>query len=478
MFGRAPRVLLRSLLWSALAACSSSHSVDGRASSASSGEQPRGGGEEPSDEPSPGPEDEPAPPDDKEQVEDEPELAAIDAELTYYRDVKPILDEKCTQCHVDGGIGPYPFTTYDEVKPFASLISYDVVRGIMPPWRASGALGVFQGDRRLTNYQKRVIKSWVDQGTVEGDPEEEPRQRTPAPRGLGRIDDTLELPADFTPGPDPDTYRCFVFEWPHEQAKYITGLGVVPSAPEIVHHAVVYLVAPGNAEGVRAQDAQDEPPGYDCFSSISIGSWLTSYEPGGYGQELPGGLGMAIEPGSVIVVQMHYNTLNGVASDRSRLELTLEDEVERVGRTSLILNIAWPLGFMNIPAGATDYVHRWVGRPLDLRSSPAQDIFAVDLHMHTLATAGSIGIVHADGSSEPLLEIPDWAFEWQETYRLAEPVRLAPDDQLYVECHYDNSAEHQLVVDGERLTPREVNWGERTTDEMCLGNVLITPSLD
>ena len=86
--------------------------------------------------------------------------------------------------------------------------------------------------------------------------------------------------------------------------------------------------------------------------------------------------------------------------------------------------------------------------------------------------------MRADGSSEPLLEIPRWAFEWQETYRFREPVRLETGDQLYVECHFDNSAENQLVVNGQRLTPRDVNWGEGTTDEMCLGNVLITPSLD
>lgn len=476
MFGRATPVLCRSLILSALTACSTSHLVDSSATGVEGQKESERGKPDPGS--SPG---EPDPPEEEKKEEEEGEkedLADIEQELTYFRDVKPIVDEKCTQCHVEGGIGPYPLTSYDEVKQFAALIAYDVTNGIMPPWRASGELDVFEGDRRLTTWQKRVIASWVKQGAPEGDPGDEPERRPPVPRGLERIDDTLELPEAFTPGPDPDTYRCFVFEWPHEDPKFITGLGVVPSAPEIVHHAVVYLVAPDNAEGVRAQDAADEAPGYDCFSSISIGSWLTSYEPGGYGQELPGGIGMAVQPGSVIVVQMHYNTLNGVASDRSRLELTLEDEVERVGRTSLILNVGWVLGGMRIPAGETDYVHRWQGRPFDLLGGAAQDIFAVDLHMHTLAISGSIGIVHADGSSEPLLDIPDWAFEWQETYRFREPVRLAADDQLWVECHYDNSAEHQLVVDGERLTPRDVNWGERTTDEMCLGNVLITPALD
>jgi hypothetical protein len=478
MLSRALRVLWRPLLWSALAACSTSHSVDGRETASESSDQPRDRDEQREPEPEPSDrEAEPGGDESKSETEHEPELEAIEEELTYYRDVKPILDEKCTQCHLEGGIGPYPFTAYDEVKPFASLIAYDVTRGIMPPWRASGELGVFEGDRRLTTWQKRVIKSWVDQGAQEGDPDEEPERRTPPARGLERIDETLELTEEFTPDADPDTYRCFVFEWPHEQTKFITGIGVVPSAPEIVHHAVVYLVPPGSADGVRAQDAADATPGYYC-TSVTSGSWLTSYEPGGYGQQLPGGLGMTVEPGSVIVAQMHYNTLHGSGSDRSRLELTVEDEVERVGRTQLILNVGWLLGAMRIPAGQPDVVHRWQGRPTALRGSPAQDIYAVDLHMHTLASSGSIGIIRADGSSEPLLEIPDWAFEWQETYRFNEPVRLETGDQLYVECHYDNTAEHQIVVDGQRLPPRDVYWGESTTDEMCLGNVLVTPALE
>jgi hypothetical protein len=468
------RTVLRGLLLGSLLgslACSSSHRVN-----------PIEQAQRPVDEPPDDAENEPEAEDEPRELEppdDVDDVSEADQPLTYYRDVKPIFDEKCTQCHVEGGIGPYPFTSYDEVKPFLSLVEYDVANGIMPPWRAAGELGVFEGDRRLDARQKRIVQRWIDQGAPEGDPDEEPRRREPPRRGLERIDETLELPEAYTPQYDPDTYRCFVFEWPHEQTKFITGLGVVPSAPEIVHHAVVYLVGPDSAPNVRAQDEAAEGPGYDCFSSTTIGSWLTSYEPGGYGQQLPGGLGMPVEPGSVIVVQMHYNTLHGSAADRSRLELTVEDQVERVGRTSLILNTLWVLGFMSIPANQEDVVHRWQGRPFDLqRNNVPQDIFAVDLHMHTLATSGSIGIIRADGSSEALLEIPDWAFEWQETYRLREPVRLETGDQLFVECHYDNTAGHQLVVDGQRLTPRNVNWGEGTTDEMCLGNVLITPSLE
>jgi hypothetical protein len=177
-------------------------------------------------------------------------------------------------------------------------------------------------------------------------------------------------------------------------------------------------------------------------------------------------------------VRLHDQQEEG--ADRTRIDLMLADEVERVGRTTLILNALWAIpqiGRMIIPANEPDVKHYWEGVPAALQGG-TQDIYAVDLHMHTLGSSGSIGIVRAgSGQTELLLDIPRWAFEWQETYRFIDPVRLDPGDKLFVECHFDNTAEKQLVVDGKRLAPREVRWGENTTDEMCLGNVLTTPAL-
>jgi hypothetical protein len=400
--------------------------------------------------------------------------------LTYYRDVKPIMDQKCGPCHTEGGIGPLPFGSYKQIKPHLALINADVKQDIMPPWRASGDLDVFEGDRRLNALQKKTLLRWISQGGDEGDPGEEPEALPQTRHGLARIDETLTLPSSFEPNLDPDTYRCFVFEWPHEQRKFITGLSVEPERAEMVHHAIVYLTGPAGAQAMRDRDAADEGEGFECLRSVNMGSWITSYEPGGYGQEFSGGVGMQVEPGSVIVLQIHYNTLKGKFSDKSRLDLTLENEVPRVGRTTLIVNPIWtlppPIGNMVIPANQEDVKQHWQGLPTGLTG--AQDIWGVDLHMHTLGRSGSIGIVRAGSQTvETLLEIPEWAFEWQETYRFKQPVRLEAGDQLFVECHFNNTAEKQLVINGKRLEPREVRWGEGTTDEMCLGNVLTSPAM-
>jgi hypothetical protein len=394
--------------------------------------------------------------------------------LTYYADVKPIIDAKCLACHVEGGIGPLPLTTYEEIKPVKDLVALDVSQGKMPPWRANAALDFYVAERRLTAVQKDTIVRWVKQGAAEGDPGDEPEPEPGPERGLSRIDGTLKFPQPFKPTVN-DEYRCIPLPWPYEETKFVTGLSVEPDRREMVHHGVLYLVSPDGAKAVLDRDAQTAETGYPC-TGVSSGAWLTSYEPGGYGQDVPGGLGFEIKPGSVFVLQMHYTILNGSFPDQSRVDYKIEDKVDRVGRVSLVMNPVWVAGGMPIPAGKADVMHAYAITPVPLSSANVMNIYWADLHMHVLGKSGSIGVVRAgSGKREGLLDIPNWAFEWQETYILRKPMQINPGDRLYVECHFDNTADHQAVVDGTRPPPRDVNWGDHTSDEMCLGAVLIGP---
>ena len=165
----------------------------------------------------------------------------------------------------------------------------------------------------------------------------------------------------------------------------------------------------------------------------------------------------------MLLLQIHYNTLHGKFADQSRVDFMIEDEVPRVGRVQLLMQPTWPIGFMNIPANEPDVVHTYRGRPAALANDKVYDLYWVDLHMHTLGRSGGIGIVRASAPDkiEPLLEIPDWAFEWQETYILQKPTKVYPNDQLVVQCHFDNTAANQLVVDGQQPRPARRQLGRR-----------------
>lgn len=397
---------------------------------------------------------------------------------TYYQDAKPIIDAKCAICHTPGGIGPMPFTTYEEVKPFAGLMAFDIGADVMPPWLPSDPPGKFIGDRRLTPEQKNTLLDWIDAGALEGDPQNEaPALPIEGRRSLAQVDQSLQLVEPYEPPLGADEYRCFVMDWPHEATKYVTALEIVPGDRKLVHHAIVYYVKPDQAEAVRARDADDPLPGYQCFGGVGNAAWLSSYEPGGHADEIPGNVGFEIEPGALMVLQIHYNTQSGTGADASRIDFTLKDEVERVGDVHLIMDPRWPAGAMQIPMGEPDVIHAYTGRGSSLLSTQNYEIYWIDMHMHALGRSGLIGIVRANGDFEELLNIPAWDFGWQETFILREPVTLYPDDSLYVECHFDNTPENQMIIDGVRLPPRDVAWGDRTTDEMCLGNVLVAPVL-
>lgn len=405
--------------------------------------------------------------------DDHETAARTEQEPTYYRDVKPILDAKCAQCHVQGGMGPFSLTAYSEVKPLAAAIERSVQSGSMPPWRASGPLDRYVGDRRLDEAQKSTLLGWVARGAPEGDPADEPEHPPARPRGLPRVDKTLRLAEPYTPRVAPDDYNCFILDWDEEETRYITGLSIEPSDKALVHHAIVYLVQPDDVEDLRERDAADPGPGYGCMSGPGSSVWLSSYEPGGYGEENPGNVGFEIKPGSKLVLQMHYNTLRKTGPDQTRVELMVDAKVERVGKVSQVLSPSWPARRMLVPANQPDVVHKWQGRPWDLARSGTYDLYWADLHMHTRGRSGKMEIVRAvTGERESLLDIPAWSFDWQETYAFRTPVRLLPNDQLYVECRFDNTADNQPIVNGERLPVKDVNWGESTTDEMCNGNVL------
>src|SRR5262245_11104377 len=124
-----------------------------------------------------------------------PEDATQKAELTYYADIKPILDAKCVGCHQQGQIAPFLLTDYDEVFEVRELIWTAVEARIMPPWMPGPDCAEYVGDRSLSEEQIATIGRWVEQGAKAGDPDREgpPLPLEPVP-GLERVDLTLGLP--------------------------------------------------------------------------------------------------------------------------------------------------------------------------------------------------------------------------------------------------------------------------------------------
>lgn len=397
---------------------------------------------------------------------------------TFHRDIKPLVEAKCGNCHVAGGIAPFALQSYEEVQAHAGVAMLAIDQGIMPPWPPDPDCAEYTGNRSLSAEQKELFRRWLEAGTPEGDAES-PGEALPGGEStMGRVDLTLRMPEPYVPGKAPDDYRCFLVPWPEEikGSRFVTGFRAVPGNRATVHHVIAFVATQAQVPMYQQLDAAEPGPGYTCFGGTGGPSsqWLGAWAPGDAGYALPAGTGIEVPAKGMLIVQVHYNTSAGAGADQSALELQIAEQVERPAFVVPFADPAWVNERkMVIPAGQKDVVHRFSIDPADITRGRTFDIHMAGLHMHTRGVSGRLA-VERPGGEECLLDIPRWDFDWQGAYAFTQARAFTAGDKLSIECHWDNSAENQPSIDGQPQVPRELNWGEGTGDEMCLGVFLVS----
>lgn len=402
---------------------------------------------------------------------------------TYYADLKPLVDNRCMGCHQAGGIGPFPLENADQVVQVGELVVRAVEARTMPPWKASSDAHDFQRDARLTDEEVQLFTDWLEAGMPVGDPEDEGQPLVPLTLTLPRTDFNLGMPEPYEPADLADDYRCFLIEWPETEVAYVTGFEVHPGNDSVVHHVAAFLirpdgiVGPGVIDTFRGFDEDAPGPGYPCYGGPSgeadsqvPAQQLAQWVPGSGATLFPQGAGIPVPPGSLIALQLHYNTPSWDGEpDQTSIDFVVEDEVERVGAFAPFLDPLWPLGNMNLPAGQS-ITHTVQNDPrgffellnTDLDLEPGFDITAGMFHMHRLGRTGEVKIVRADGAEEQLFRVDPWDFDWQLTYDFEQPIGFEPGDELKLSCTFENDRD------------TATNWGEGSDDEMCVANLFIT----
>lgn len=401
-----------------------------------------------------------------------------EARLSYFGDVKPIVDAKCTGCHNGQGVAPLDFTDAAQLHAAREAVRHAITTGTMPPWPPASECSEYLGDRSLSPDQVDTIVEWIDEGAAQGDPIDEAAPLDTGPTyGLTRVDHTLQMAEPFVPGPQPDDYRCFVVDWPAPQRSYLTGLRFNPGESRVVHHGIVFVAAPEHAADVDALDGADAVAGYECFGGPEVpASWLGVWVPGAAGGDFPPDTGIAVDPGSKVILQIHYSANPSGLSDQTTVDVSTEPAVSHEAWIQPWMDPAWfePPGLL-IPADAADTrVSTALDPVLFVGSGESLTIHSVGLHMHLLGSAAALSIERQDGSEDCLLEIPRWDFHWQGAYGLAQPRRMELGDRLRIDCAWDNRRENQPVENGEYQTPVDTVWGEGTRDEMCLGALYVS----
>ena len=400
-----------------------------------------------------------------------------EAELTWFRDIEPIVQERCQSCHSTGGIAPFKLMSYVETKGFGEEIARAVGTKLMPPWPPSRHGVALRYDRSLKNAEIDLVQRWVRGGMQEGDPADH-RERHPLLPRI-RADAELRMKVPYVPdtGTSGDDYRCFVLDGPVSAEPFITGYEIKPGLRTMAHHAVLYEVV--DVEGAFAElqgldDASPEP-GFRCVGGPQLRpragkdplSVIGSWKPGEGAVPLPEGSGLALQPHARFVLEVHYAGRGGSGGgDTTSATLQLSHGV-RPALALLVLEKE-----IRIPAGASSSTV--VKEEIVGREVPPSRIYSVFPHMHQFGSAVRFTVEH-DGKEQVLVDIPRWSFDWQGAYQLEQPVPVSSGDRLRLSCTYDNSPEKQRMVNGVRQAPREVVWGSGAQDEMCQAYLYLVP---
>jgi hypothetical protein len=435
-------------------------------------------------------------------------------EVTFYRDVLPILDQHCNSCHREGGIGPFALTTYDQAMVNADGIAFETGHGTMPPWHAVDSAACqtklpWKDDLRLTDAQKATLKQWAATGAKRGDEGDAPPAFVPGPDGLEAPTGTLTPKAPFTTSGNNDQFRCFVLDPGLASDSYLKGIAVVPGDPAVVHHALIF--ADEERESLKLADADG---GYTCFgdSRTSNPKLVGAWAPGGLPEQFPDNVGIPLKQGSLLVMQVHYHPGGRAGvTDQTSLQVAFSTEKPAYSLFPLLLgNAGSEKGGLlpgpddregkvefRIPANVVGHTetmqYKLTKGLLALGGLPPEvGVYSAATHMHWVGRDMHIQVVHPEGEvdasgteqpggTECLIGTPDYDFSWQRSYRYDSALEALPKihggDTVRLTCTYDNDKSNKRLMSAlmeEHITePRDVTLGESTTDEMCIASLAL-----
>jgi len=402
--------------------------------------------------------------------------ASISSQPTFYKDVLPVMQNRCQECHRPGEAAPMSFLTYKEVRPWAKAIREALLTHKMPPWPADPHFGKFRNDRSLSRAEIDTLVAWADSGAREGDPATAPKPRHFIEGwGIGKPDQVFEMPHAFAvPAAGTLDYQYIVIPSGFTEDKWVEQMEARPGNRKVVHHIIAFVRPPGSKWMADAKPGVPYVPPKETREERGHRhgqgpppELLVGFAPGLPPAILPAGQAKLVKAGSDFVLQMHY-TANGTAgTDRSSIGLVFAKEPPK----ERVFTIANSNEKFEIPPGDPDYQ---VESDVTLRE-PAK---LVDMmpHMHLRGKDFTYTAVYPSGETEVLLKVPRYSFSWQLFYYLANQKTLPAGTHIHCVAHFDNSPNNPANPDA----TKPVRWGDQSWEEMMIGwfDVAIPPTED
>ncbi len=371
-------------------------------------------------------------------------------DITFTQDIAPIFNDRCVSCHREGEIAPFTLTSYADVQGWEDTILEVIDDNRMPPWYADPQHGKFANDARLSQKERDLISTWVENGMPEGDSSDLPNApefavgwQMPQP---DQVFEMREQP--FTvPAEGIVDYQHYVVDPGWEEDKYIVAAEARPDQRTVVHHILVYVIPPGE----KKRD----------FRQVVAG-----YAPGMPPLELTDGVALEVKAGSKLLFEMHYTPNGSPVNDKSYLGVKFTDKANVRKRMNGRAAINHKF---EIPAGESDHE---VKATYVVRQD--ENLISMTPHMHLRGKSFRYDVTFPDGREQTLLNVPNYDFNWQLKYVLDEPLTLPKGTRIECTAVFDNSENNMTNPD----PSKPVRWGEQSFEEMMIGFMDTVPVED
>ena len=392
-----------------------------------------------------------------------------EAEVTFYRDVAPILQANCQECHQEGSIAPMPLLTYRDAYRWGSRIREKVADRVMPPWHLDPTVGIqkFKNDRSLESEEIETLLAWVDGGRVEGDPADQPPPVEFPDPNEWRLAGEFGAP-DLVVASEPFTLDAVTQDkWWRPvtptgltEPRWVRAIEIKPAgndARTITHHVLAFL----------EQDEEESPMSAGIVEVSTRGGAMggpglfMEWAVGKEGEIFPDGAGKIMLPGSSIRWEVHLHAIGRVVED-SYVELGVwfyPKGHEPRNRTRLMFYNASGATGLDIPPNeiaVTQDFHRlrWPARLENFQP-----------HMHMRGKAMSLEVIYPNGRKELINQVDNFQWNWHINYIYEEEAAplLPAGSTLVITAWHDNTEANPHNPDHEQW----VDWGDRTVDEMA-----------
>ena len=368
----------------------------------------------------------------------------------YAAEIAPILQEKCVSCHIEGGIGPFAMDSHMMVQGWSPMIKEVIMTKRMPPAQVDPSINHFSNARYMDTEQLQTLIHWIDAGAPRGSSEVDPLTRVYQSETvweLGEPDYIVEVPAYTIPATGVLDYENVTINLPFEEDVWVKSVQHVPGDRRVLHHLLSYIV-PADYDARIIEGEND-----------SYREFLEGYAPGkDQAVTYPENSGMFVPKDSAVQMSLHYTTFGKETVDKTLLGLYFADRKPEFQYSTYSLSH----GGRNlvIPPRAKEH------------KMSASYVFEDEVmlhglrpHMHYRGKYMRFSVIYPNGTKDDIINVPDYNFAWQPTYRLNDPMLLPAGSRVVVEGAFDNSQYNLGNPDPEA----EVRGGAQSWDEMFIG---------